>query len=84
MEDTAPDGKLNNRFVASFQKYIGVEELTAEIVSDVLSEVRVFPNGRLEIVWNYNEDYKKLLLDLMSGLNDNTNEVTADSQHQTA
>ena len=84
LEDTAPDGKLNNRFVAGFQKYIGVEELTTEIVSDVLSEVRVFPDGRLEIVWNYNEDYKKLLLDLMSGLNDNTNEVTAGSQHQTA
>ena len=70
LEDTAPDGKLNNRFVASFQKYIGVEEITREIVSDVLKEVRIFPDGRLEILWNYSEDYKKILLDLIGGQND--------------
>lgn len=70
LEDTAPDGKLNNGFVASFQQYIGVEEITREIVSDVLKEVRIFPDGRLEIVWNYGEDYRKILLDLIGGQND--------------
>lgn len=64
LENTTPDGRLNNRFVAGFQKYIGVEEITREMVSDVLSEVLVYPDGRLEIVWNYGADYKKLLLDL--------------------
>lgn len=64
LENTTPDGRLNNRFVAGFAKYIGVEEITREMVSDVLSEVLVYPDGRLEIVWNYGADYKKLLLDL--------------------
>ena len=70
LEDTAPDGKLNNRFAANFQKYIGVEEITREIISDVLSEIVIFPNRRLEIVWKYRLDYKKLLLDLIGGQRD--------------
>ena len=84
LEDTAPDGKLNNRFVASFQKYIGVEEITREIVSDVLNEILIFPDGRLEIVWNYGTDYKKLMLDLAGSQKDDTGENMAILQNRTA
>lgn len=58
------DGKLENRFVDSFAKYTEVEELTADIVSDVLQEIIVYPDGRLCIVWNYGDELKKLLLDI--------------------
>lgn len=64
LENTGADGKLNNRFVDCFQKYTEVEEITAEIVSDVLQEIVVYPDNRLEIVWNYSEDLEKLLLDI--------------------
>lgn len=64
LENTGADGKLNNRFVDCFQKYTEVEEITAEIVTDVLQEIVVYPDNRLEIVWNYREDLEKLLLDM--------------------
>lgn len=57
-------GKLNNRFVDSFQKYAAIEELTKEIVEDVLKEIRIYPGGRFEIVWNYQEEFEKILLAL--------------------
>lgn len=64
LENTGADGKLNNRFVDCFQKYTEVEEITAEIVTDILQEIVVYPDNRLEIVWNYREDLEKLLLDM--------------------
>lgn len=62
LENTVADGGLENRFVTGFQKYTEIEEITREIVEDVLKEILVYPDGRLEIVWNYREDYEKLLL----------------------
>ena len=41
--------------LAAFQKYADVQELTPEILSDVLQEVRVYTGGRLEIVWKYGD-----------------------------
>jgi len=64
LEDTGTDGQLQNRFVSSFQKYRDVSELSKEIVDDVLDRVIVYPGERLEIVWNYQDDFEKLLLDL--------------------
>ena len=58
------NGALRNRFVTSFQKYTEAEEITSEIVTDVLNTVFVYPDGRLEIIWNYREEYEKLLLSL--------------------
>lgn len=62
LENSSKDGKLQNRFVDSFQKYAAVQEITAEIMNDVLKEVIVYPDCKLEIVWNFREDYEKLLL----------------------
>lgn len=56
----AEDGQ-ENRFVSSFQKYAEVKELTGEIVEEVLEKVLVFPEGRLEIVWKYRDEYEKLM-----------------------
>jgi len=64
LDNTGADGNLNNRFVSCFQKYAEVEEITTEIVTDVLQEIVVYPDDRLEIVWNYREDLEKLLLDM--------------------
>ena len=64
LQNASVDGKLENRFVDRFAKYTEVEELTADIVSDVLQEIIVYPDGRLCIVWNYGDELKKLLLDI--------------------
>ena len=58
------DGNLQNGFVSAFKKYLDVEEITSEIMADVLQEVRIFPGGRIETVWNYRDELKKLILDL--------------------
>lgn len=67
LDNTGLNGQLQNRFVSCFQKYQDVDELTREIVDDVLERVIVYPGKRLEIVWNYREDFEKLLLDLNMG-----------------
>lgn len=65
LENTSESGRLANHYVDSFQKYVEVENLTNEIVADVLQEVVVHPNHALGIVWNYREDLEKLLLDIV-------------------
>ena len=58
------EGKLNNPFVTSFQKYTEVTAITKEMMTDVLKEVRIYPSGRIEVAWNYCEDLERLLRDL--------------------
>lgn len=53
---------FQNQFINGFQKYESAKEITAEISADVLREVLTFPEQRLEIKWNYQEDFEKLLL----------------------
>lgn len=67
LKNTDADGGLNNRFISSLQKYEGVENITQEIVSDVVKEVLVYPGGRFEIIWTYQEDFERLLMALNSG-----------------
>ena len=62
LDNSGKDGNLQNRFVDSFQNHAAVQKLTAEMVKDVLKEVIVYPDCGLEIVWNFREEYEKLLL----------------------
>lgn len=67
LQNAGADGKLENRFVDSFTKYTEIEELTEEIVTDVLQEIIIYPGRRLNIVWNYRDEMEKLLLDINMG-----------------
>ena len=64
LQNAGADGKLENGFVDSFALYTGIEKLTADIVADVLQEIIVYPDRRLEIIWNYHDDLERLLLDI--------------------
>ncbi|NCE66492.1 hypothetical protein D1159_18485 [Pseudoflavonifractor sp. 524-17] len=64
LDNMGADGSLQNGFVSAFGKYLEAEEITDEIAADVLKEVRVFPGGRIETVWNYRDELEKLILDL--------------------
>lgn len=66
LQNTNAQGRLENQFADHFKQYAEVEELTQEIVSDVLQEIIVYPDKMLNIVWNYQEDLKQLLLDANS------------------
>ena len=70
LQNAGKDGGLENRFTDSFGKYTEVEELTADIIEDVLQEIVVYPDHVLRIVWNYQDDLQKLLIDIgMDGQN---------------
>ena len=43
---------------------VEIKEITQEILSDILREIHIYPGGRLEIIWNYREEYAKMMLDL--------------------
>ena len=64
LENWGTDGTLQNRFVDSFKQYAEVQALTDEIIGDALDTVYIHPGGRLEIIWNYQDDFQRLLLDL--------------------
>ena len=49
---------------------MGVEEITGEIVTEVLKEVRIYPGGRLEIIWNLQDELEKLVLALKGNHNE--------------
>lgn len=55
---------LENKFADHFSQYAEIEELTAEIVADVLEGIIVYPEYELNVAWNYQEDLKQLLLDV--------------------
>lgn len=64
LQNAGADGKLENKFTDSFVRYAETEELTADIIADVLQEVAVYPGRVLHISWNYQDELEKLLLDI--------------------
>lgn len=64
------DGSLKNSFVDHFKPYTDVQALNHEIVRDVLKKVLIYPGQRVEIVWNYMDDYKSLVLELSGVIED--------------
>jgi site-specific DNA recombinase len=69
LENISEDGELQNQFIVRFRSYVeaDMKEITQEILSDLLSGIHVYPGGRLEIIWNYRDEYKKMVLDLEGG-----------------
>ncbi len=63
LENSGKDGSLHNRFVDCFRQYVEIQELYREIITDVLDTLFIYPDGRIEIGWNYEDDMRKLLLD---------------------
>lgn len=43
----------NSKYVETYSRYAGLDSLTAEISSDLLDRVTIWPDGRLEITLNY-------------------------------
>lgn len=64
LRNASESGRLENKFTDSFQQYTEIEELTADIVNDVLQEIVVFPDRVFNIVWNYRDELENLLLDV--------------------
>ncbi len=63
LENNGTNDILYNQFVDCFRQYAEVQEFNREIISDVLDTLLVYPDGRIEIVWNYEDDIRKLIFD---------------------
>ncbi len=50
-----------DRFVESFKQYAEIQTLTDEIVDTLLEQVTVFPGGRLNISWKFQDDLQMLM-----------------------
>ncbi len=61
LENDCKNNILQNQFMDSFKQYTEIKKLTGEIIVDVLDVLFVYPNGKLEIVWNYEDVMKRLL-----------------------
>lgn len=64
IKNAGTNGKLENKFVERFSQYTELKELTDDITADVLQEIIVYPDKKLNIVWNYQDEWKNLLLDI--------------------
>jgi hypothetical protein len=49
-----------NTFVERFSKQVGIIELTRPIVEELISEVKIYSPERIEIVFNYADEYAKI------------------------
>ncbi len=67
LENHGSDGTLRNQFVNRFKQYTDVQELTSDIIVDVLDEVYVYPGGRVKIIWNFRDELENLMLDMQEG-----------------
>lgn len=61
LESDSDEVRLQNPFVDAFKKYTEVQELTDEVVADVLVVARIFPDYRVEIEWNYQDALQALV-----------------------
>ncbi|AMJ41424.1 recombinase family protein [Anaerotignum propionicum] len=63
-EKTALLQKLNDTYVVKdnaakhLGKYAGVQELTQQLVAELIQTIKVFPDNSLEIVWNFKDCIK--------------------------
>ena len=64
LDNIGSSGKLNNHFVSIFRKYTEVKEITRDIVTDVVDSIYIYPGGRIEVIWNYQDEMERILIDV--------------------
>ena len=45
-------------FNSVLQRFVGIEELNRDIVDDLVKEIYIYPDNRLEIVWKLCDNIK--------------------------
>ena len=51
----------DNRFISTFSKYEFVSEVTRELVDELVESINVFEPNRIEITFNFADDYEKVV-----------------------
>ena len=60
MEQAQLADSNENGLTARLLPYLEVEQLTEDILDDLLAKVLVFPGGRLEIQWKFRDELERL------------------------
>ena len=50
-----------NLFVERFSKQVGIQELTRKVVEDFIHEIKVYAGGRIEVVFNFADEYERIV-----------------------
>jgi len=49
-----------NVFVERFSKQVGIQELTRNIVEELIFEVKIYSTNKIEIIFNFADEYEKI------------------------
>lgn len=60
MEQVQLADSKKNGLAAQLQPYLNIEQLTEDILDDLLAQVLVFPGGRIEIQWKFRDELGRL------------------------
>ena len=60
IRDLETEAGQENVFVERYAKQIGITELTRPVVEEFINEIRVFSPDRIEIIFNYADEYAKI------------------------
>lgn len=80
LEKLAKERESKVQWASRFLKYRGFQELTREILLNLVEEIRVFDKDRIEVVFQYAEEYEEACRYLKKGVN--AEEVSTDGKKE--
>lgn len=54
------DTELNNQFIKAIKPYLLIEELTDDVVNELIESVKVYDENTIEIVWKFSDELNLL------------------------
>ncbi len=60
LENLSTENDLRDAIAPQIQKYVDAEDISWEMLNELLIEVLVFPDGRLEIQWKYQDEVSQI------------------------
>lgn len=54
------DTELNNQFAKTIKPYLLIEELTDDVVNNLIASVKVYDDSTIEIVWKFSDELRLL------------------------
>ena len=55
------DEANSNNFVDCFKKHLHIDALTPQLVSELVSAIKIYDNDSIEIIWNFEDDFQRVL-----------------------
>lgn len=59
--DNYTEKEEKNEWIESFLEYKNIKELSRQVVDELIDEIYVYENGRIQIKFRYEEQYKEAM-----------------------